>query len=286
LSLPLYSAMGGEGERLPVGRPPQVPRLALVEEQALGVGAAGDRRPPGGAVLDVRERHRVAVGGHRGGVAGAEADDLAGREIDRVDLAVLLLGAGRRIRRQVVGGRPVLVVVAAAHEHEVLAVRREGEVGQLLAVVVGEARQLPRFEPRRRGGPDVAGAALVEHPRDLVSVFCRHHLGRKRIAEDLLHRERSRGRRRRGRRARQQHDAHEHACMSHCSAPPTIACSAWYTAAEGWGVAVSPFNQSQLGPFQDIRRAGEGWGPCIPFHPFCRDEPPASARGVKRDGTR
>jgi hypothetical protein len=59
-------------------------------------------------------------------------------------------------------------VVAAAHEQQHLAVRRQGEVGDLLAVVLSELRHLPRLEPGPVGHPDVAHALDVAHPGDPV----------------------------------------------------------------------------------------------------------------------
>ena len=112
-------------------------------------------------------------------------------------------GVGRiRLRLRL----PVCIVIAAANVDDVLAIARDREIRELLAIVGAIVGDLPRLEVRSFCRPDVADTAHVEHPRDARSASRGRELLRVRIAEYLVERERLRrgsaSDRRRGNRVR------------------------------------------------------------------------------------
>ena len=80
-------------------------------------------------------------------------------------------------------------MIAAPDVDDGLPVVREGEVGQLLAVVIFVWRDAPCFEVGAVGRIDVAHAALVEGPRDSRAGWRRDEIVGKGIVENLLHAE-------------------------------------------------------------------------------------------------
>ncbi len=158
---------GDEPERSTVGRPGEVAAPAPGEEERLGLAVR-------------RERHRpdLSVSG-KGDPIAPRAD---GRLVALSDCAATAAGprrgpdldpgpgrAARGVGLDPAGRRPVPAMVAAAHEDELLAVRREGELGQVLAVVVGERGELFRGPRGALGGPDVADSFFVLNPRDSLA---------------------------------------------------------------------------------------------------------------------
>jgi hypothetical protein len=186
-------AIGDERQPFAVGRPVQVAVLAAIEKQAprlvlaitvvLALALCSERRRPDLALLDVRE---LPLCRQRRGVTCHHVDGFAVRQRDGPDAHLGLLGGGRRIGRQVIVGRPVRVMVAATHKHQRLARGRKRQLGDFLAVVRVEVRELAWFELRAIGHPDVARAAQVDHPGDVRAIPCRHQADGERIAQHLF----------------------------------------------------------------------------------------------------
>src|SRR5690348_13732911 len=103
------------------------------------------------------------------------------------DLDLRLDGTVIRIRR---GRVPVGVVIPPTNVNHRLAVARELELAELLAVIRGAVRQASRLPVRRLRHPDVAHAALVEDPRHRGARRRGDHLARVWIAKHLGHGER------------------------------------------------------------------------------------------------
>ena len=190
----VVAAPAHEGEPRAVSRQPQLPRAPARREEPLVLAAAlerGDARLPAAHEVDAvtrRRRDRPAAVRETARLAAVERH---GEQ--------LLPRAGPRARR--VRDLAPPVGVAPADEQDGLRPRtaREREVPDLLAVV-GRVRGEPPRGPRRRlGGPDVACAVLVHHPRHRAAVRRGNELARERRGQDLLEGERRGGRRGGGR---------------------------------------------------------------------------------------
>ena len=82
---------------------------------------------------------------------------------ERNDPDVLLDAFGQTGRIRIIAMR---FEVAAANEEDGAAVGSEGDLVDLLAVVIAIVGELPALVIRCFGGPEVARAFLIEHPGD------------------------------------------------------------------------------------------------------------------------
>src|SRR2546430_3472801 len=98
-----------------------------------------------------------------------------------------LFDAGRIARwiRKLSGG----IFAAATDINDGVAIGRERERRNFLAVVFEIGREATGFEIRTFGNPNVAFALFVERPRDTIAGFRRGQIRRKWSAHDLLERE-------------------------------------------------------------------------------------------------
>ena len=83
--------------------------------------------------------------------------------------------------------------VAAAHEEDRAAVGCEGNLVDLLSVVIAIVGELPALVIWRFGGPEIARAFLIEHPGDRAAFRSGCKIGRERRAHNLIECEAFRG---------------------------------------------------------------------------------------------
>src|SRR5581483_7495531 len=94
---------------------------------------------------------------------------------------------------QVLLGGPVLVMIAAAGVDQILAVARESEILQLLAVIVRVGRDRPRLERGAVRDPNPSRALLEGRPGHTLTRRRGDQLARKSEPEHLLDGEHPRG---------------------------------------------------------------------------------------------
>ena len=179
----MVAAVRHERQAFAVRRPMQVAILAAIEEQPLRLGLVLciERRGPHLIVLDEGE---LAGGRERGCIAFGQFAGSPDAQVHRPQHHLGFDRAGRWIGLQLF--RPVGVMIAAAHEHQLVAGGRERQLREFLAVVGAEVRDLARLERGRLRDPHVARATKVHDPCDAVAMLRGRQALREGISEDLL----------------------------------------------------------------------------------------------------
>ena len=182
----MIHAIGDECQKSAVGRPLQIVILAPIEEQSLRLALTVEGRGPHLVFLDVSE---LTPRGDRRRVALRDLCRRAAGHRDAPDRHQRLFGRRSRVGRKIALRRPVRVVIAATHIDQARTVGGEGQVSDLLAIVLGVLGHLLRRKVRAAGDPDVADSGDVPHPCDRIAIRSRRELAHIRVAEYFVHRE-------------------------------------------------------------------------------------------------
>src|SRR5579864_2900155 len=178
----VISTAAHEGELRTIRRPSQRLRVSASVHSLLGFVMTIKPRPPD---LPLAEKSDAIAFGRSGGVmAFAEFSRITA--VERNDPQRLF--DALRITAWV-WSFAAYVEIAAANEHDGAAVGRPAQLVDVLAVIV---RKVCNFVPaiiRRRGGPNVAGAACVHLPGHAPAGRSRHEGFGKWIGQRLLQRE-------------------------------------------------------------------------------------------------
>ena len=116
----------------------------------------------------------------------AELDGRVAAEVDEENFVLDSCSNLRGVRRRLVG----ILGIATPHVQQLVAIRDEGQLADIQAIVIAEVREGADLERARAGSglrePHVAPTPSIAHPGQGTPVRRGDNVGRERGAEDLL----------------------------------------------------------------------------------------------------
>ena len=177
-------ACADEGQAVTIGRESERADNASRIEQQFRLPAMARRSGIDLALLE--EQDARAIRRSDGRMTCAELDGRVAAEVDEENFVLDTCSNLRGVRRRLVG----ILGIATQHVQQRGAIRDEGQLADIQAIVGAEVRQGRGLERARAGSslrePHVAPTPSVAHPGQGTPVRRSDNVGRERSAEDLL----------------------------------------------------------------------------------------------------